>query len=312
MKKKVKVFAPATVANVGPGFDVLGCAVSQVGDIVEVELRDDYNGEIKIDIVGDRGRLPLDENNTAFRAALEVRKILDEKKGLHLSLQKNLPLGSGLGSSAASSVASAWATNLLFGEKLKKEDLLDLLSECERLACGAAHFDNIAPCLLGSFVLVKENNSNGILRFDSALDLKLVIVSPQVEIKTKDSRDALPENVSMEQYVEGLSAVAALAYGIAAGDEKVFAEAVHKNTLLEKARGGLIPGFFEIKKKSLAAGALGTTISGSGPAIFSFCHDEITTKKVAQVMQDIFQEKGIDSKVYFSEIDKEGARELLL
>ncbi len=163
-KQEVKVFAPASIGNVSCGFDVLGLAVQSPGDEVILSLNDSKEVTIK-EIIGDNGRLPWQANiNTAGVAVIEYLKFLGVRQGATITLYKNLPLGSGMGSSAASGVAAVVAINHLMGEPLKREELLPFVMEAERVACGSAHADNAAPSLLGGLILIRQNSPLDIVK----------------------------------------------------------------------------------------------------------------------------------------------------
>src|SRR5690349_8580450 len=189
--KRVKAIAPATVANVSCGFDVFGFAVEQPGDEVEMELTKEPGVVIK-KIIGDHGRLPLDANkNTAGVAVLEFLRSIDSKHGIEITLKKNLPLGSGMGSSAASSVAALVAVNHLLGEPYLKKELLPFAMEAERVACGSAHADNVAPSLLGGFVLIRGYKPLDVVSIPTPENLFCTLIHPNMELKTEDSRQVL-------------------------------------------------------------------------------------------------------------------------
>lgn len=208
MEKSIRVFAPATVANVACGFDIMGFAIEQPGDEVVMRLTD-KRGVVKIDkIVGDEGKLPLDpDKNTVSLVVQQLLKDMDSRYGVSITLYKNMPLGSGLGSSAASAVAGLFAVNELLlrhePEKAIKErkGLLPYAMEGERLACGSAHADNVAPALMGGFVLVRSYEPLDVITIPTPLSLWVTVIHPQVEVQTRDARSILRKQISLKDAV---------------------------------------------------------------------------------------------------------------
>ena len=307
MKEWIKIFAPATIAGVGPGFDILGFAVSEPGDIVEARKTAEPGVKI-VEITGDNGKLPLDaEKNTAGVGALEVLKTLGVKEGVEIKLHKNMPLGSGLGSSAASSVAAAYAVNALFGNKIDKIDLIPACMKGEELACGAGHADNVAPSMLGSFVIIRSYNPLDIISLPAPENLVCVIVNPEYIVKTEDARVAVPKQVNLKDAVSNWGNVAALIAALYKKDIKLLGKAIN-DKIVEPARAPLIPGFKEVKKAALDAGAYGCSISGSGPSIFAITDSMEKGNDIGEAMQKAFENRGLKSTVYVSKVNTEGAR----
>ena len=188
MQKTAHAFAPATVANVACGFDILGFAVANPGDEVVVKLREE-SGVTITKVTGEEGQLPQEaDKNTAGVAALKFLEKIKSQKGVEIEVHKKMPLGSGLGSSAASAVASLVAINKLFNDPLSKRELLLLAMEGERVACGAAHADNVAPALFGGFILIRSYEPLDVIEIPVPRNLFCTIVHPQIEIKTEDAR----------------------------------------------------------------------------------------------------------------------------
>ena len=281
----IKVFAPATVANVGPGFDVLGFAVSEPGDFVEIRKSAQPGVQIT-EISGDKGILPKEpEKNTAGVAALEVLRLLKEKKvidtdvGVEIKLHKNMPLGSGLGSSGASAIAAAYAVNILFGNKFEKKDLVYACMLGEKLACGAAHADNVAPGMLGGFVLIRSYEPLEIIKLETPEDLVAVIATPEYELKTSVARAAVSKTVPLKDAINNWANTAAIVAALYKNDIKLLGRAID-DRIVEPARAPLIPGFYDVKKAALGAGAFGCSISGAGPSIFSVTDNLASGKKI--------------------------------
>ena len=303
----IKVFAPATVANVACGFDIFGFAVDSPGDEIIVRKSNLPGVRIKA-IVGDEGRLPKEaERNTAGIAIQTYLKHIESDQGLELILHKKMPLGSGLGSSAASAVAGVFAINELLGRPLKQIDLLPFAMEGERLACGSAHADNVAPSLMGGFVVIRSYNPLDIITINTPAQLFATIVHPEIEVNTKDARHILKNEVSMKNTIIQMGNVAGLIAGLMKPDYDLIGRSM-VDVIIEPIRAILIPEFSEVKQAALDAGALGCSISGSGPSMFALSRDQPTALRVGNSMQAAFQAVGIGSELYVSGINQEGPR----
>jgi homoserine kinase len=304
--KKVSVFAPATIANVACGFDVLGLAIEQPGDVVHLNINNSDKVSIK-GIVGDDGKLPLDANkNTASVAVAAFLEHIGERLGVDILVEKNLPLGSGLGSSAASSAAAVVAINELLGKPMQRKELIPFAMEAERIACGAAHADNVAPAILGGFVLVRSYEPLDIIEIPSPQNLFCVVVHPQIELRTEDARKILKREVQLKDAISQWGNLAALIAGLMKPDFDIIGRSLH-DVVAEPLRAILIPGFDEIKKAAMHAGALGCSISGSGPSIFAFCKSKSIAEKAGAAMKIEFEKVGLKSSVYVSAVNQKGA-----
>lgn len=305
----IKVFAPATVANVVCGFDVLGFALHNPGD--EVIMRKTNNPGVVIKtITGDNGRLPLDpEKNTVGVSVLNYLKHINSAHGVEIELIKNMPLGSGLGSSSASTVAGVFAVNELFGNPLKREELLPFAMEGERLACGSAHADNVAPSLLGGFVLVRSYAPLDVVKLPTPQDFYCSIVHPHIEVQTKDARQILPKQIFLKDAVTQWGNVAGLVAGLYQSDFDLIGRSL-KDVIVEPVRSILIPGFMQVKEAALSAGAIGGGISGSGPSIFALSKGKETAEKVTMAMKSVFDKINIGSDSYISEVNAVGPKVL--
>lgn len=310
MKREVIVFAPATVANWGPGYDLLGAAVAGLGDTVKIRTLPDQPGVIRIaSITGDGGKLPLKaEENTAGIAAIEARKLIGrEELGMEITLHKGLPLGSGLGSSAASAAAAAHAVNILCDEPIAKRDLMPALLEAESAVSGW-HADNAAPALLGGFVLVTSYEPLTIIDLPTPDDLFIALVTPAISVKTKDARAALPKEIPLSLHVANSGHFGAMLAGLYSNDVRLFAQSTI-DRIVEPARSSLIPGFYEAKAAALEAGALGCSISGGGPTLFAIAATQEAAQQAADAMQQAFREAAtLDSKALVTRVDTEGAQ----
>lgn len=307
MSKTIKVFAPASIGNVSCGFDVLGLAVDNPGDVVEASFNNS-NRVVVNNILGDRGLLPREaDKNTAGVAVLAFLKHIHSSQGIDLVLHKNLPLGSGLGSSAASAVAAVVAVNKLMNEPLQRKDLLPFVMEAERIACGAAHADNAAPSLLGGLILIRQNDPLDVINIPTPKDLVCVLVHPHIEIKTRDARQVLKPSISLKDGITQWANTAALVAGMMKSDYELIGRSL-VDVVAEPMRAPLIPNFYQIKSAALEAGALGCGISGSGPTLFALCQGIATARKVSVVMEKEFAAIHLASDVFLSSVNTLGAK----
>ncbi|CAL1391241.1 unnamed protein product [Linum trigynum] len=312
----VQTFAPATVANLGPGFDFLGCAVDGLGDHVSVTVDPSVHpGEISItEIYGTHASSKLSKNpiwNCAGIAAIAAMKMLNIRSvGLSLSLEKGLPLGSGLGSSAASAAAAAVAVNELFGGKLDSRELVLAGLESEAKVSGY-HADNIAPAIMGGFVLIRSYDPLELMRLEFPADKELlfVLVSPEFEAPTKKMRAALPLEIAMPHHVWNCSQAGALVASILGGDLAGLGKALSSDKIVEPKRAPLIPGMEAVKKAALEAGAFGCTISGAGPTAVAVVEGEERGEEVGRRMVEAFRREGnLESVAMVKRLDRIGAR----
>ncbi len=310
--RSVTVFAPATVANVGSAFDVLGFAVAAPGDTVTAR-RSEKPGVTISEIVGDNGVLSRDPHkNTAGVSVLALIKHLEGQglsslatTGIDISLEKGLPIGSGLGSSSASTVAAVVAANEILGAPLSREELLPFAMEGERVACGAAHADNVAPALLGGFVLIRSYDPLDVVHLPTPSNAWVTVLSPHLELKTQDARKVLKRSVSLESAISQWGNVAALVAGIYQNDVRLMGRAL-EDKIVEPERAQLIPGYAAAKKAALEAGAAGCSISGSGPSLFALTESEAAANTVGLAMRSAFAALEIQSNVYVSQINSTG------
>ena len=307
MKESVTAYAPATVANVACGFDILGFALNEPGDEVTAVISEKAGIEIE-KIEGSNKELTTEvTQNTAGVAAQVILEKVAPGKGVSLKLNKNMPSGSGLGSSAASAVAAALAVNELLGNKLSREELLPAAMEAERVACGAAHADNVAPSLLGGFVLIRSYSPLDVICIPSPENLFAVVVHPHVEINTSDARKILKNQIKLSEAVNQWANVGGLVAGLYRKDYDLIGRSLH-DVIAEPTRSILIPGYEEVKLAALQAGALGFSISGSGPSVFAFVTGDAEGQAVSNSMQAAFIKAGLESDAYISRINAEGAR----
>ena len=303
----VTAFAPATVSNVGCGFDVLGFALEAPGDEVTATFGP---GGVKIEAIeGDGGRLPLDAGrNTAGVAALALLTTIGERRGVSLRIRKGLPLSSGLGGSAASAAAAVVAVDALIGARSPLDVLVACALEGERLGAGSAHADNIAPSIYGGFVLVRRPSPPEVLRLPVPRGLTAVVIHPDLEIETAKARALLGTTVPLGDAVRQWANMGALVDGLHRGDFAQIGRAL-EDTIAEPRRAPLIPGLALIKRAAVGAGALGCSISGSGPSLFALCENRETAGRVASAMDTAVRASiGGAPQTYISAIDAPGAR----
>lgn len=306
---RAEAFAPATVANLGVGFDILGLALFEPGDIVRVEPCDEPGAHID-HIVGDGGKLPHDPlKNTACVAANSVLRQLEVTHGVNIVLEKQLPLASGLGSSAASAVAAAVAVNALLGQPLSHEELLPACLEGEAAVSGY-HADNVAPCLFGGLTLVTGTKADQIRKLPSPPSMHLALITPDIEVPTSVARSVLPANVTLKQMVAQTAAVACLIDALHREDLQAMAAAMEADGVVEPARAHLMPLLVEMRIIAKRAGALGLVISGAGPTLCAVCDSDLIAQKVAQAMKAGYDDAGIVSTARRTQIAPYGARVL--
>lgn len=308
-QKRVTAFAPATVANVACGFDVLGFAIHGLGDRVTASFSRTPGLTIEA-ITGDDGRLPLSvKENTAGLAVLSLLDELESKpeQGIVLSIEKQMPLGSGLGSSAASSVAAVVAVNELLGNPFSKKNLLPFAVAGEMAASGEAHADNAAASLLGGFILVKSHRPPDVIDLPTPEKLHCTIIHPDIEIQTKNSRRILKKDVSLEKAVKQWGNLGSLIAALYTNDYDLIADSLH-DEIIEPVRSLLIPGFDKMKQAALDAGALGCSISGSGPSLFALSTSSETAERVGVKMGEVLKSEGLSFEIHISRMNTEGAQ----
>jgi len=305
--RSIRAFAPATVANVCCGFDILGFAVDSPGDEVKLTFRDDSDIKI-ISITGDEGRLPREpDKNTAGVAVIAYLKAIGSTQGVDIDLYKNLPLGSGMGSSAASGVAALVAINHLMGNPLTREELIPYAMEAERIACGAAHADNVAPSLLGGFVLVREYSPLDVIKISATEKLYCTLIHPHLELKTEDSRRVLRHSLPLKDAITQSGNIAGLMIGLTKPDYALISRSL-KDVIAEPIRSAFIPGFDNLRTVAIKAGALGFGISGSGPTVFALSENLEAATSTGEKIKQEFSAHKLKSDVLVSKVNQQGAR----
>lgn len=303
----IKVFAPATVSNVGCGFDILGFAIDGIGDEIIIKPRE-KKGLIISKIIGDKGKLPKEiDNNTAGVAAQAVYEYLGLDIGLDMEIRKKMPFGTGLGSSAASAVAGAMAVNEILKRPLTKKELLPFAMKGEQLASGGYHGDNVAPSLLGGMILIRDNPTLDVHRLYVPKGLYVAVVMADVQLMTKEARAILSDTVTLRQHIQQSGNMASLVLGLVNSDLDLIQRSL-RDVIIEPQRAQLIPHFYEVQEAAQKAGALGCSISGAGPSIFALCKNSLDAEKIGNAMQNIYTQHKMESRLFLSGINMEGAK----
>ncbi len=302
LMKKVKLHIPATVANMVCGFDILGMAINDPFDEMEVNLSDEPGIRIKH---LDKFNLPSDpEKNVSGVSLLALMQEYNKPIGFDLIINKHIKPGSGLGSSAAAAAGAVVAANHLLGNIFSKEDLVRFAMNGEKLASGVKHADNIAPCIYGGVTLIRSIFPLDIISIP-APDLFVTVMHPQIEVKTSDARQILRKEILLKDAIYQWGNIAGLVTGLMKNDYALISRSL-EDVIIEPVRSMLIPGFDQVKKKCKEAGALGGGISGSGPSIFMLSENVVIAKQIEVLMIEIYNNIGIDYKTYVTTINNEG------
>ncbi|HEY0176171.1 MAG TPA: homoserine kinase [Pedobacter sp.] len=306
MRESVKVFAPATVANVVCGFDVLGFAVNEPGDEVIMRVTD-TPGVLISKITGDEGRLPLNPAKNTVSASVQdyLKHIGRTDIGIDIELHKKMPIGSGLGSSSASTVAGLFAINTLLDNLLTTKELVPFAMKGEELACGYGHADNVAPALLGGFVLIRSYEPLDVISLPFPEELYAAIVYPEVDVPTKDARQMIRSKVLLKDAVKQWGNVAGLVTGLFMKDYDLIGRSM-VDGLVEPTRSILIPDFYKMRSIAMEMGAISFGISGSGPSVFALTKDPETGAAITQALQKQLRSIDINSLSFVSSVNKKG------
>ena len=302
---EIKIFCPATIANLSCGFDVLGLCLETAGDEMIIR-KSDVKGVRITKIVG--ADLPLEtEKNVAGVAALAMLENLESEIGFEIEIYKNIKAGSGIGSSAASSAGAVFGINELLGRPFTRKELVLFAMQGEKLASGNAHADNVAPALLGGFTLVRSYNPLDIIKIESPSELYATVVHPQIELKTSDARSVLKQNVSLKSAIVQWGNLGGLIAGLYTKDYDLIGRSLH-DEIVEPLRSVLIPGFDLIKQTAIDNGALGSGISGSGPSIFALSKGAATAEKIAKAMSVVYEKMNLPYEIHVSKVNDEGVK----
>jgi homoserine kinase len=302
---EIKIFSPATVANVSCGFDVLGFCLDSVGDDMVIR-KTEKKGIYITKIEG--FDLPYEADlNVAGVSALAMYEAIDVDFGFEIEIYKNIKPGSGIGSSAASAVGSVFGMNELLGRPFNKTQLTGFAIKGEALASKCEHADNLAPALFGGFTLVKSISPLQILEIPSPDDLYATIIHPQIEIKTSESRAILPKKIALSDAITQWANFGSLIHALHTSDYDLIKESLH-DVVVEPHRSKLIPHFNAVKKAAITAGALGCGISGSGPSIFTLSNSLETSNNVKDAIKNVYSKTGIAFEIHVSKINTEGVK----
>lgn len=302
---EIKIFCPATIANLSCGFDVLGLCLATAGD--EMIIRKSNVKGVRITkIVG--ADLPMEtENNVSGVAALAMLEEVETEFGFEIEIYKHIKAGSGIGSSAASSAGAVFGINELLGRPFTRKELVKFAMQGEKLASGNAHADNVAPALLGGFTLVRSSNPLDIIKIESPSELYATVVHPQIELKTSDARSVLKQTVSLKSAITQWGNVGGLVAGLYTQDYELIGRSLH-DEIIEPIRSMLIPGFDLIKQTAYENGALGSGISGSGPSIFALSKGKENADKIAKAMSAVYEEMNLPYEIHVSKVNDEGMK----
>jgi len=302
--KKISIKSPATIANLVCGFDILGMALQEPFDTMELELLEEP--VINIRHTDDYGLPEKAEENVAGVALKAMMEAYGQPIGFNLTVHKNIKPGSGLGSSAAGSAGAVVAANHLLGNHFSKEDLVRFAMNGEKLASGVKHADNISPAIYGGITLIRSVFPLDIIPLTGP-PMCITVVHPQLEVKTSDARQILRKEVLLKDAIKQWGNIAGLVTGLLKEDYELIGRSL-EDVLIEPVRSILIPGFDAIKQQSKEAGALGGGIAGSGPSLFMFSKERSTAESIEKIMGDVFEGLGVEYKTYVTGINYEGVR----
>lgn len=302
---EIKIFCPATIANISCGFDVLGLCLETVGD--EMIIRKSNVQGIKIKkIVGED--LPLETSkNVAGVAALALLDAIDYKFGFEIEIYKNIKPGSGIGSSAASAAGAVFGINELLGKPFTRKELVEFAMKGEAIASGSEHADNVAPAILGGITLVRSSAPLDIIKIESPSELFATVIHPQIELKTSEMRAVLQPMIPLKSAILQWGNLGGLIAGFYTSDYELISRSLH-DEIVEPLRGPFIPKFDVIKKTALENGALGSGISGSGPSIFALSKGIETANRIGKAMFVVYEDMNIPFEIHVSKVNPEGVK----
>ncbi|WP_162128106.1 homoserine kinase [Flavobacterium phycosphaerae] len=302
---EIKIFCPATIANLNCGFDVMGLCLETIGD--EMVIRKVTEKGIKITkITG--ADLPMEtEKNVAGVAGLAIVNAANPDFGFEIEIHKKIKAGSGIGSSSASAAGAVYGINELLGRPYTKHQLVDFAMKGEVIASGSEHADNVAPCLLGGFTLVRGYNPLDVIRIDSPSEIYAVVLHPHIEVKTSDSRAVLSPTIALKEAITQWGNLGGLVSGLYTKDYELIGRSL-QDVIIEPLRKQLIPSFDLVKNSALDSGALGAGISGAGPSVFALCKGQASAEKVAYAMSSSYLETGIPFDMHVSKVNDQGVK----
>ena len=300
---EIKIFSPASIANLSCGFDILGVCLNDIGD--EITVRKTKEKGIKIlKVTGQK--LTLDVNkNVAGVSALALLKETNVDCGFEIEIHKGIKPGSGIGSSAASSAGSVFAINELIGKPYSSKELIKFALEGEKIASGAAHADNISAVLLGGFIFVRDSLNFDIFKLKTPIDLAFTILHPQIEVKTSESRALLQRPITLDKMITQSANLGAFISGLYNEDYNLISRSI-KDVVVEPIRSILIPEFDKLKEISLSNNALGFGISGSGPSVFAMSKGLVNAKKIRDLLKVNYSKLGLSFDIHTSSVNEKG------
>ena len=302
---EIKIFAPATIANLNCGFDILGCCIDGIGD--EMIFRKSTEKGIRITKITDAD-LPYETSkNVAGVAALAIYETQNVNFGIEIEIHKKIKAGSGIGSSSASAAGAVFGVNELLGKPFTKKELVAFAMKGEVIASGSEHADNVAPCLLGNFTLIRGYNPLDIIEIKSPDDLFAVVLHPHIEVKTADARAVLSKEIPLKDAITQTGNLGGFIAGLYTNDYYLMGRSL-QDVIVEPKRKHLIPHFDKVKTAAIEHGALGSGISGAGPSIFALCKSEKTAEIVAENMKNAYENSGISFDTYVSKINPDGCK----
>jgi len=302
--EKIKIFSPATVANVSCAFDVMGLSLESVGDYMSFCKTERKGVRIKM---LNNSLLPEEpEKNVAGVVALKMLEHLNAAFGIEMEIDKRIKPGSGIGSSAASAAGAAFGVNQLIGNVFNNTELVKFAMFGEELASGNQHADNVAPAIFGGFTLVRSYSPLEIIQLPVPEELYCTVIHPQIEVKTETARKMLKPQIPMKDAIEQWGNVAGLVAGLFSNDYDLIGRSL-TDKIVEPVRSVLIPLFYELKQSFMKAGALGGGISGSGPSVFAFSKGEENATRVAESMNDVYKKSSVQYEIHVSKVNKKGA-----
>ena len=302
---EIKIFCPATIANISCGFDVLGLCLESVGDEMIIR-KSDVKGIKITKIVGEE--LPLETSkNVAGVAALALLDAIDYKFGFEIEIYKNIKPGSGIGSSAASAAGAVFGINELLGKPFTRKELVEFAMKGEAIASGSEHADNVAPAILGGITLVRSSAPLDIIKIESPSELYATVIHPQIELKTSEMRAVLQPMIPLKSAILQWGNLGGLIAGFYTSDYELIGRSLH-DEIVEPLRGPFIPKFDVIKKTALENGALGSGISGSGPSIFALSKGIETANRIAKAMFVVYEDMNMPFEIHVSKVNPEGVK----
>lgn len=307
--KTIRAFAPATIANFNVGYDVLGASLNNIGDEVELTTNGTETNRI-IEIKNGEYLPKAIEKNCCSVVIRKMQEALGVFTGVDISITKGFASGSGMGSSSASSAAAAYGYNALVGNPFTSRELIKFAAEGERIACGSAHVDNVAPSILGGFVLATGNDEDNLIELPVIEDLYAITLFPKISVKTSDSRGILKDNVALSTASKQVGLMGAFVSSLYDNDLQRFSNSL-QDLMVEPIRSLLIPKFQEMKKAAIDHGGLAFGISGSGPSVFAICHTEKNALEVKKALEDVYENIDIQSQTYINALAKNSGARIL-